>query len=194
MPVLSLCPRCRAVMPASAERGRCHKCGEMVVPAARKLCFRCGTDITAAKRVKDDAGEYYCHPCWEDLGVSGRRRKSACSGCGRTFGFEHLAPGVDGAYVCRVCLSKRDDPDALLDAAARVAAGAGDAGGGVATMAPPAARPAVAPARAPTAPAGEDERTAVLRRMGVIWSVTCGAVVTGLVVVTWLTARTLGAW
>ena len=30
----------------------------------RKVCVKCGVDVAGQKRVKDDAGQYYCHPCY----------------------------------------------------------------------------------------------------------------------------------
>ena len=33
-------------------------------PQVRKICTVCKTDVSQTKRVKDDAGKYYCHPCW----------------------------------------------------------------------------------------------------------------------------------
>lgn len=175
MPVLSLCPRCRAVMPPSPERSPCRKCGEVVLPAQRKICVRCGTDVTNAKRVKDAAGEYYCQPCWDELGTAGRPRTCACSNCGRTFRCEVLLAGADGGYVCPVCLDKRNDPDNLLAAAADAAEG----------------EPLAASTRASrAADAFDDARAAELRRLGIVWSIIFAAVVTFLLIVAVrLTAR-----
>ena len=40
-------------------------------PQVRKICVVCKTDVSQMKRVKDDQGRYYCHPCW------GKRQRSS---------------------------------------------------------------------------------------------------------------------
>src|SRR4051794_13692293 len=67
------CPRCKHVshMPDSAGGliGRCKQCGAIVrIPLAdtqRKYCSVCHVEISQAKRVKDEAGDYFCIPCWK---------------------------------------------------------------------------------------------------------------------------------
>lgn len=168
MPVLSLCPRCRAVMPASNALTPCRKCGERVIPAQRKMCFRCGSDITNAKRVKDTAGEYYCAPCWDEMGAAERPKRCACSGCGRTFNFEHLSPDAGGAYVCPPCLERNDDPNRLLAAAAAVE---------------DVERPAPSPRAGQVVDPYDAQRSAELLRLGVIWSIVFAAIVTALLTI-----------
>lgn len=73
MPIKAPCPRCKHVthLPdsASGKLGRCKQCGAIVrIPIAdsqRKFCCVCRGDVTQAKRVKDERGQYYCEPCWK---------------------------------------------------------------------------------------------------------------------------------
>ena len=124
MPVVALCPRCRAALSGVRSGERCHRCGENVVASRRALCGNCGTDVTGALRVKDPAGEYFCPPCWvERYEGSGQAPAYPCALCRQWY-----APGdihTQGTrYVCKSCLAYRDfDPDALLDAAAEASAG-----------------------------------------------------------------------
>lgn len=123
MPVLSKCPLCRAVMTEQRGEARCPRCGELVLPAVRKLCAGCGGDITHAKRVRDDAGEYYCHDCWADkLAARGEEPGYFCSTCRGLFPTDQVYQDGDD-IICAGCLQHRNmDPNVLLD----VAAHAGD--------------------------------------------------------------------
>jgi ribosomal protein L37E len=119
MPVLSRCPLCRAVMPDSRGEARCPRCGELVLPAVRKLCVTCGHDITREKRVRDEAGEYSCHGCWEArLAARGEEPGYVCRTCGRVFLSDQVYQDGD-EVICHGCYDVRSvDPNALLDAAA----------------------------------------------------------------------------
>lgn len=119
MPMLSRCPLCRGVMADSRAECRCPRCGEVVLPAVRKLCAICGQDVTREKRVRDPAGEYYCHGCWDTrLAARGERAGYVCNTCGQLFPTESVYQ--DGEeLVCHRCYDRRSsDPDALLAAAA----------------------------------------------------------------------------
>ncbi len=65
------CPKCSTAMevPATAAgaRGKCTKCGgTFQVPSrTQKVCKGCKVDVSAAKRVKDDQGQYYCENCYQ---------------------------------------------------------------------------------------------------------------------------------
>ena len=80
------CPRCKHVshMPDSAGGliGRCKQCGAIVrIPLAdaqRKFCSVCHVEISQAKRVKDEEGDYFCIPCW-------KARDDASSASGEQF-------------------------------------------------------------------------------------------------------------
>jgi hypothetical protein len=96
------------------------------VPVLRKLCGRCGTDVTREKRVKSETGEYYCHGCWEDsYRASGLVPAYACCRCGGAFAFDDVFQATEG-LVCRRCrqgMSPADlgpDIDGLLEAAAEI--------------------------------------------------------------------------
>jgi hypothetical protein len=85
MSISITCPSCgtkaNAADAAAGKRAKCRKCGaavqipalvpvEAVAPTVAvpslppKLCASCGADVSHQKRVKDDLGNYYCHPCW----------------------------------------------------------------------------------------------------------------------------------
>jgi hypothetical protein len=119
MPVLSRCPLCRAVMPESRTESRCPRCGELVLPAVRKLCTSCGKDVTREKRVRDEAGEYFCHACWEErLAARGEEPGYVCNTCRRVFPSDHVYQ-VGEETICHGCYQQQTlDPNALLEAAA----------------------------------------------------------------------------
>ncbi len=122
MPVLIKCPLCRAVMPDGRGEARCPRCGELVLPAIRKLCGGCGGDVTHAKRVRDGA-EYYCHECWADkLAARGEEPGYICGTCRGLFATDQVYQDGDD-IICVGCHEQRNlDPNALLE----VAADAGD--------------------------------------------------------------------
>lgn len=35
-----------------------------------KMCVVCGDDVSQKKRIKDDQGRYFCHPCWNSASSS----------------------------------------------------------------------------------------------------------------------------
>ena len=118
MPVLSRCPLCRGVMPDARGEARCPRCGEKVLPAIRKLCAGCGTDVTRTKRSRDETGEYYCPDCWSArLAARGDEPAYACDACGQLFPPDQIFRNGD-EQVCADCYRQRNlDPDALLAAA-----------------------------------------------------------------------------
>ena len=120
MPVLSRCPLCRAVMPESRTESRCPRCGELVLPAVRKLCTTCGKDVTREKRVRDEAGEYYCHDCWDArLAARGEEPGYVCNTCRGVFPSDQVYQERDDTTICFGCYEQRNlDPNALLEAAA----------------------------------------------------------------------------
>jgi hypothetical protein len=119
MPVLSRCPLCRAVMRDSRGESRCPKCGELVLPAIRKLCAICSCDVTREKRVRDDAGEYFCHTCWEArLAERGEEPGYVCFTCRQVFASDQVYQDGD-ELICHACHAQRTlDPNELLAAAA----------------------------------------------------------------------------
>ena len=117
MPVLAKCPLCRAVMPEGRGEARCPRCGELVLPAVRKLCAGCGADVTHAKRVRD-GHEYYCHDCWaEKLAARGEEPGYVCNTCRGLFSSDHVYQDGDD-IICMNCFQQRNlDPNALLETA-----------------------------------------------------------------------------
>jgi ribosomal protein L37E len=147
MPVLSRCPLCRGVMPDSRGESRCPRCGELVVAAVRKLCATCGTDVSRAKRVRGDDGEYYCHPCWDaKLAARGEEVGYLCNACDLAFASDQVYQDGD-EVICHDCYANRAaDPDALVAAADGLAGqGVADAPTRFAGGTPSSARPAPFP-------------------------------------------------
>ncbi len=121
MPVLSKCPLCRGAMPDARGEARCPRCGELVLPSVRKLCATCGSDVTHGKRVRDEAGEYYCHDCWTDkLAARGEEPGYVCSTCSRLFPSSGVYQDGDD-IICMRCFQQRNlDPNTLLEEASHV--------------------------------------------------------------------------
>ena len=119
MPVLSRCPLCRAVMPETRGECRCRRCGELVLPAVRKLCAVCGGDLTHSKKVRDDTGEYFCHDCWDQrLAARGEQPGYICRTCRHLFPPEAVYQDGD-EVICHGCHAHQTlDPNALMEAAA----------------------------------------------------------------------------
>jgi hypothetical protein len=122
MPVVALCPRCRAVLLGTGRPEHCRRCGENVVAVQRALCSHCGQDCSTTLRVEPKPGEVYCHTCWTELyEAGGQQPLYPCSLCGYWF------PGPDvrsrgTRYFCTPCLEaheaeKNFDPERLLAAA-----------------------------------------------------------------------------
>lgn len=63
------CPACgrRSQLQTSHGTGvRCDVCGRALDlgSVGPKVCSACGIDVSQTKRVKDERGRYFCHPCW----------------------------------------------------------------------------------------------------------------------------------
>jgi len=69
----------------------------------KKICFKCGQDVSGAPRMKDDEGRYFCVPCGEQdrmqrLHVQG----GICEGCGESFSKSQLM-SIGGKHLCPRC-------------------------------------------------------------------------------------------
>ena len=78
----------------------------------RKICCNCKADVSQTKRVKDDAGQYYCHPCWQQQTTSRTassapsNAKTPCGICG-ALTEPDLLWRDQGLMVCDECFEKR---------------------------------------------------------------------------------------
>src|ERR1700722_8291103 len=100
MPVVPRCPRCQAMLAGTGKRERCLRCGEMVIAVLRKLCSRCGRDVTASPRLKDASGEYFCQPCWlEVCEAQGKEPAYHCGVCGGQFADDQVYQEKT-QYIC----------------------------------------------------------------------------------------------
>jgi formylmethanofuran dehydrogenase subunit E len=69
----------------------------------KKICVKCGMDVTQSRRMKDHDGNYWCIPCGEKDRLS-RMHKDAgiCEGCGESFNHGQLM-NIGGQYLCQRC-------------------------------------------------------------------------------------------
>lgn len=72
MSIVASCPGCSRTIQvpddAAGKKGKCRACGSVVIvpdmPGRAKTCTVCGVDVSKQKRTKDEAGNYFCQPCW----------------------------------------------------------------------------------------------------------------------------------
>ena len=69
----------------------------------KKICCKCGHDVTGAPRMKDHEGQYWCMACGEadrlkQLHVAG----GICTGCGESKGRAQLMD-IAGQLLCPRC-------------------------------------------------------------------------------------------
>jgi hypothetical protein len=95
------------MLAGTGQRERCLRCGEMVVAVFRKLCSRCGRDVTRSPRLKNASGEYYCQPCWlEVCEAQGKEPAYQCGECGGLFPDDQVYQEKT-QYVCKECFAAR---------------------------------------------------------------------------------------
>ena len=74
-----------------------------VATGAKKICVKCGMDVSQARRMKDKEGNYWCVPCGERDKVHRMHSDAGiCEGCGESF---HKASLMDigGQHLCPRC-------------------------------------------------------------------------------------------
>jgi hypothetical protein len=85
-----------------------------------KVCTVCGQDVASQKRVKDQQGRYYCHPCFLKRGGTVKSPTEtpdyACSVCRRLFPASQIY-NEDGTFICHGCHAQRTAavPDTSTD-------------------------------------------------------------------------------
>ena len=76
------------------------------VAKTRKVCVKCGTDVSNAKRMKGSKGEYWCYDCGtKDQMSKGGGMLTPCADCGKPCVPTSLYRR-DGDYVCSSCSRK----------------------------------------------------------------------------------------
>jgi hypothetical protein len=92
----------------------------MSTSAIAKVCVMCGQDVAGRPRTKDQAGRYYCNPCWSSAisKAPGKPQNHApqaahhlCCDCGGRFDGEHVYE-QDGEHICKRCYSQREESEA----------------------------------------------------------------------------------
>jgi len=84
--------------------------GQKAEGAAKKVCCKCGKDVTGHRRAKDEHG-YWCYDCHKaDLARRGvtRKPKARCPQCGRMVLAESIT-SYHGHTVCAKCISEQED-------------------------------------------------------------------------------------
>lgn len=77
-----------------------------------KICCKCGQDVTAAKRMKDHEGRYWCVACGEaDRLHQIHANLGLCEGCGESFGKAQLLE-LAGESLCPRCRRRKYGPGA----------------------------------------------------------------------------------
>jgi len=76
--------------------------------AGAKYCCKCGSDVSATKRMKDSGGRYWCLPC----GQTDQKKKAAstgvsCASCGEQFPMSQLTQS-GGAQYCAKCMKSQN--------------------------------------------------------------------------------------
>jgi hypothetical protein len=98
------------MLAGTGHRERCMRCGERVIAVLRKLCSRCGRDVSNAPRLKDASGEYFCQPCWiEVCEARGTEPAYQCGECNALFAGDEVYQEKT-QYICKACFAARADP------------------------------------------------------------------------------------
>ena len=75
--------------------------------AVKKICIKCGRDVTGAPRMKDHEGKYWCVPCGEaDRRHQAHASGGICEGCGESFN-KALLLDIAGQSLCPPCRKKK---------------------------------------------------------------------------------------
>jgi len=78
----------------------------MATATEAKLCVKCKTDVTRAKRMKDSGGQYWCVGCGTEDSKKKHTSKIVCADCRGTYSpTEVQTAGAD--VVCNNCLTAR---------------------------------------------------------------------------------------
>ena len=73
----------------------------------KKICVKCGRDVTGAPRMKDHDGRYWCVPCGEaDRRHQAHALGGICEGCGESFS-KTLLLDIAGQSLCPTCRKKK---------------------------------------------------------------------------------------
>ena len=81
------------------------ECDTMSAPVTtmKKICFKCGVEVTGKPRIKDEEGRYYCVPCGQAEEMQRMHVKAGiCEGCGESFSKSQLML-IGGKQLCTRC-------------------------------------------------------------------------------------------
>ena len=74
-----------------------------VAVGGRKICVKCGLDITSSPRMKDREGKYWCIPCGEQDRMHRIHNDAGiCEICGESFHHSQLM-NIGGQHLCPRC-------------------------------------------------------------------------------------------
>ncbi len=72
-----------------------------------KYCCKCGTDVTAKKRMRDSGGKYWCVPCGQkDQQSKAANTGMTCASCGEMYPSGQLTQ-MSGASYCAPCMKAK---------------------------------------------------------------------------------------
>jgi len=77
-------------------------------PVGEKICCSCGESVSGKKRLKDQAGQYWCIPCAEREDQKRHGGKIQCPDCHR-FLREDAMIAVELTKVCPTCFRERQE-------------------------------------------------------------------------------------
>ena len=130
MALAANCPGCGRPLKVPENAGgrsaRCGACGTTFVLPGKKLCSRCGKDLTTLRRMKDARGDYYCDDCGKPLVA----RTAQARGAPVAPAALQAAPGSPTAGEGRIptaapepaqAVPPATKPDAVVEAAPAVA-------------------------------------------------------------------------
>jgi len=95
---------------ATAEKGETSPAVAAPAPVSKKVCCKCGKDVTGHRRAKDEHG-YWCYDCHKaDMAKRGvvKKPKARCPQCGRLVPADSLTY-YHGHSACARCISEQEE-------------------------------------------------------------------------------------
>ena len=75
----------------------------VAVGGKKKICVKCGQDVSHSPRMKDHDGKYWCVPCGEQDRMHRLHSDAGiCEGCGESFNHSQLM-NIAGQHLCQRC-------------------------------------------------------------------------------------------
>ena len=79
----------------------------VVAHGKKKICVKCGRDVSGIARMKDHNGKYWCVPCGEaDRRHQAHENGGICESCGESFSRAQLLD-ITGQHLCPRCRKQK---------------------------------------------------------------------------------------